>query len=202
MCLLAWPLRRNEADVDFILSQNLHCFWYENHVPMQQVIGNGIYIPHFIYTYSNAGYITSVQGWDRTSAYIYIYTWNQFQRRFHLKVRSLSAHLNNGLWAFCTNWSHGKNSAILDGKKAWHPPLGHREQRKVKLKLKTYTGTRKSTFTLVTLQRCNISWENVSWKMKNLQTFVWLGVWRIPPVIQTSVNWSNLVQKAHYCKFS
>ena len=35
--------------------------------------------------------------------------------------------------AFCTNWSHGTKSAILDGKKAWHPPLGHRKQRKVKL---------------------------------------------------------------------
>ena len=36
-------------------------------------------------------------------------------------------------WAICTNWSRSKISAILDGKKAWHPPLGHREQRKVKL---------------------------------------------------------------------
>ena len=35
-------------------------------------------------------------------------------------------------WAFCTNWSHGTKSA-LDSKKAWHPPLGHRKQRKVKL---------------------------------------------------------------------
>ena len=26
-----------------------------------------------------------------------------------------------------------KKSAILDDKRAWHPPLGHREQRKVKL---------------------------------------------------------------------
>ena len=26
-----------------------------------------------------------------------------------------------------------KKSAILAGRKAWHPPLGHREQRKVKL---------------------------------------------------------------------
>ena len=26
-----------------------------------------------------------------------------------------------------------QKSAILDGKLAWHPPLGHREQRKVKL---------------------------------------------------------------------
>ena len=26
--------------------------------------------------------------------------------------------------------------------------------------------------------------------LTNLQTFVWLGVWRIPPVIQTSVNFS------------
>ena len=25
-------------------------------------------MPHFLYTYSNAVYITSVQGWDRTSA--------------------------------------------------------------------------------------------------------------------------------------
>ena len=37
-------------------------------------------------------------------------------------------------WAFCTkNWSHGKKSALLDGKKSWHPPLGHRKQRRVKL---------------------------------------------------------------------
>ena len=36
-------------------------------------------------------------------------------------------------WAFCTNWSHGTKSAILDGKKTWHPPLGHRKQRKVEL---------------------------------------------------------------------
>ena len=36
-------------------------------------------------------------------------------------------------WVFCTNWSHSKKSAILDGKKVWHPPLGHREQKKVKL---------------------------------------------------------------------
>ena len=37
------------------------------------------------------------------------------------------------LWAFCTNWPHGTKSAILDGKRMWHPPLGHRKQRKVKL---------------------------------------------------------------------
>ena len=44
--------------------------------------------------------------------------------------------------------------------------------------------------------RCNISWENVSWKLKNLQTFVRLGVCHIPPVIQTSLNFSifNLYQ--------
>ena len=64
-----------------------------------------------------------------------------------------------------------------------------------KSKLKTYTSTRKNTFTLVTLQsfsifRCNISWENVSWKLKNLQTFLWLGVWSIPPIIETSfLSW-------------
>ena len=38
--------------------------------------------------------------------------------------------------------------------------------------------------------RCNINWENVSWKLRNLQTFVWLRVCIIPPVIQTSVNFS------------
>ena len=46
-----------------------------------------------------------------------------------------------------------------------------------KLKLKTYTGTRKSAFTLVTLQSfcinqsnykvLYVTWEKVSWKMKN-----------------------------------
>ena len=30
-------------------------------------------------------------------------------------------------------WLHGTKSATLDGKKAWHPPLGHRRQKKVKL---------------------------------------------------------------------
>lgn len=32
--------------------------------------GNGIFIPHFLFTYLNAVYITSVRGWDRPSAYI------------------------------------------------------------------------------------------------------------------------------------
>ena len=36
-------------------------------------------------------------------------------------------------WAFCTNWLHGTKSAILNGKKTWNPPLGHRKQRKVEL---------------------------------------------------------------------
>ena len=35
--------------------------------------------------------------------------------------------------------------------------------------------------------RCNISWENESCKLKNLQTFVWLGVCIIPPVILANV---------------
>ena len=38
--------------------------------------------------------------------------------------------------------------------------------------------------------RCNVSCENVGWKLRNLQTFVWLGVCSVPPVIQTSVNFS------------
>ena len=53
---------------------------------------------------------------------------------------SVVRHLFDGIifnsllivWAFCTNWSHGIKSTILDGKKAWHLPLGHRKQRKVK----------------------------------------------------------------------
>ena len=36
-------------------------------------------------------------------------------------------------WAFCTYFSHGAISAILDGKRMWHPPLGHRKQRQVEL---------------------------------------------------------------------
>ena len=32
-----------------------------------------------------------------------------------------------------TNGHMIKKSVILGGKKAWHPPLGYREQRKVKL---------------------------------------------------------------------
>ena len=31
--------------------------------------------------------------------------------------------------------------------------------------------------------RCYISWENVSWKLKSLQKFVWLGVCIKPPII-------------------
>ena len=38
--------------------------------------------------------------------------------------------------------------------------------------------------------RCCISLGNVGWNLTNLQTFVWLGVYFIPPVIQTSVNFS------------
>ena len=64
-----------------------------------------------------------------------------------------------------------------------------------KLKLKTYTSTRKNIFTLVTLQSFSISGVTSAEKMEvevwnNLQTFVWLAVWRIPPVIQTPVNLS------------
>ena len=36
--------------------------------------------------------------------------------------------------------------------------------------------------------RCYISQGNVRWNLTNLQTFVWLGVYVIPPVTQTSVN--------------
>ena len=36
-------------------------------------------------------------------------------------------------WTLCTNWSHGTISAILDSKKGWNPPLGHRKPRKAKL---------------------------------------------------------------------
>ena len=38
--------------------------------------------------------------------------------------------------------------------------------------------------------RCYISLGNVRWNSTNLQTFVWLGVYVILPVIQTSVNFS------------
>ena len=36
--------------------------------------------------------------------------------------------------------------------------------------------------------RCYISLGNVRWNLTNLQTFVWLGVYVIPSVIQTSIN--------------
>ena len=48
--------------------------------------------------------------------------------------------------------------------------------------------------------RWNISWENVCWKLKNLQTFVWLGVWITPPVIQTSVNFT--IFNLHFLSWS
>ena len=48
----------------------------------------------------------------------------------HIDHAALSADTQ---WAFCTNWSHGTKFAILDGKRMWHPPLGHQKQRKVKL---------------------------------------------------------------------
>ena len=45
------------------------------------------------------------------------------------------------------------------------------------LKLETFTRTRKSTFPAKFQHpRCN-SWKNVCWKLKTLQTFVWLGVY-------------------------
>ena len=41
---------------------------------------------------------------------------------------------------------------------------------------------------------CNISRENVCWTLKNLQTFVWLGVCiTLPAFTQTSVNFSIFI---------
>ena len=49
--------------------------------------------------------------------------------------------------------------------------------------------------------RCYISLGNVRWNLTNLQTFVWLVVYVIPPVRQTSVNFSffNLHFLSWYC---
>ena len=55
-----------EREVRTLLS-NLMNFFKGNWV---MIMGMVIYISHFLFTYSNAIYITFVQGWDRTSAYV------------------------------------------------------------------------------------------------------------------------------------
>ena len=63
---------------------------------------------------------------------------------------------------------------------------------------KTDTSTGKSTFNFSKLAkfqhiRCYISLGNVRWNLTYLLTFVWLGVYDIPPVIQTPVNFSFFI---------
>ena len=99
-----------------------------------------------------------------THSHISLHTWHQLQCMCTcICVNYLLVH-----WMICalSNRTFSKMAA----------------ENSNKSKLKTCTRTRKNTFASISNPakfqhfKCNISWENVSWKLKNLQLFVWLGV--------------------------
>ena len=100
-------------------------------------------------------------------------------------TRPQVAGTSPNLWTshFCHKiWSWGLHFGPCEYSSTNRPFSKMAAENSNKWKFKMYTSNRNdrhlyfSNPSKFQHSRCTISWENVSWKLKNLQTFVWLGV--------------------------